>query len=184
MIEESSPFARSSKSFYNKVGRSLWYFVWLLLFRPTPKVFWKWRNLLLKVFGAKIGKGSKIHPSAKISEPWFLVLGDYVCVGPYVICYSSGGIEIQSYATISQYAYLCSASHDYTKHAMPLIMKPVKIEKQAWICADAFIGLGVTIGQGAVVGARAVVAKDVEPWNIVAGNPARFIKNRKVDKIL
>ena len=64
---------------------------------------------------------------------------------------------------------------------MPLLKPPIGIGDQAWICADAFVGPGVVVGEGAVVGARAVVTKNVEPWTVVAGNPARFIKKRQLD---
>ena len=73
-----------------------------------------------------------------------------------------------------------SASHDVTSPLNPLITAPIVIEDQAWIGAKAYIGMGVTIGQGAVVGATASVYKDVEPWTIVGGNPAKFIKKRIV----
>ena len=63
----------------------------------------------------------------------------------------------------------------------PLITAPIVIEDQAWIGAKAFVGMGVTIGQGAVVGATASVYKDVAPWTVVGGNPAKFIKERKIN---
>lgn len=80
--------------------------------------------------------------------------------------------------TVSQGAYLCTASHDITNPLNPLITAPIVIEDQAWIAAGAFVGMGVEIGQGAVVGARATVFKDVEAWTVVGGNPAKFIKKR------
>jgi putative colanic acid biosynthesis acetyltransferase WcaF len=83
-----------------------------------------------------------------------------------------------AYATISQYAYLCGATHDYSDPALPLLSAPIVIEDYAWVCADVFIGPGVTVGQGAVVGARSSVYKDVPAWKVVAGNPARVIKER------
>ncbi len=95
--------------------------------------------------------------------------------------FESGGLGspmIGSSLTISQRAHLCAGTHDYTDPAMPLLKPPIVIEDDAWICADAFVGPGVTVGQGAVVGARAVVVKDVPPWTIVAGNPARIVKRR------
>jgi putative colanic acid biosynthesis acetyltransferase WcaF len=59
-------------------------------------------------------------------------------------------------------------------------MRPsIVIGEQAWICADALVGPGVTVGEGAIVGAGAVVMKDVSPWMIVAGNPAQEIKRRE-----
>ena len=61
---------------------------------------------------------------------------------------------------------------------LPLKIAPITIGDRAWVAADAFVGMGVTIGEGAVVGARAAVFKDVEPWTVVGGNPAKFIKKR------
>lgn len=89
-------------------------------------------------------------------------------------------VTIGAYSTISQYSHLCSSSHDYTKPNMPQTFAEIIIEDQAWICADAFIAPGVTVGQGAVVGSRAAVFKDVEPWTVVGGNPAKFIKKWKL----
>ncbi len=76
--------------------------------------------------------------------------------------------------------HLCAGTHDYADPSMPLLKPPITVGDQAWVCADAYIGPGVTIGEGAVVGARAVIVKDVPPWTIVAGNPARPIKKRVI----
>ena len=89
-------------------------------------------------------------------------------------------LKIGANQTVSQKSYICTASHDITKSTLPLVFAPVVIEDQVWVGADAFIGMGVTVGQGAVVGARASVYKDVEPWTVVGGNPAKFIKVREV----
>ena len=79
---------------------------------------------------------------------------------------------------VSQGAYLCAASHDITNPLNPLITAPIHIGSFAWIAAEAFVNMGITIGEGAVVGARAAVFKDVDPWTVVGGNPAKFIKKR------
>ena len=63
---------------------------------------------------------------------------------------------------------------------MELVTAPITVGAQAWVAADAFVGMGVTIGEGAVVGARAVVTRNVEPWTVVGGNPAKFIKKREL----
>ena len=113
--------------------------------------------------------------------PWKLVMGDFSCLGDGVICYNIGGVRIGANSTVSQYSHLCSSSHDYTKPNMPQTFAEIIIEDQVWVCADCFIGPGVTIGQGAGVGSRAAVFKNVEPWTVVGGNPACYIKDRKIE---
>lgn len=163
----------------NQIARLLWSLTWTVLAKPLPKSFGNsWKIFLLKLFGAKIGKGSIVYSSAKIWAPWNLELGDFVAIADYVDCYNVAKISIDSNTTISQYAYLCSASHDIYDSRNPLITAPIVIHKQAWIAAGAFVSMGVIIGEGAVVGARACVFKNVEEWTIVGGNPAKFIKKR------
>jgi putative colanic acid biosynthesis acetyltransferase WcaF len=99
-------------------------------------------------------------------------MDEYSCLGPEVDCYNVTKIKIGKHALISQKSYLCSVSHDISKINMPLVISPITIKDQAWIAADAYIGMGVTIGQGAVVRACDSVYKDVEPWTVVGGNPA------------
>jgi putative colanic acid biosynthesis acetyltransferase WcaF len=146
----------------------------------SPKVFHGWRRFLLRLFGARIGKGAHPYPSAKIWAPWNLEMGDHSCLGQNVDCYCVDRIKIGSHATVSQYSYLCAATHDYGDANMPLITAPIIIRDGAWLAADVFIGPGVTIGEGAVVGARSSVFQDIEAWTIVAGTPAKFIKKREL----
>ena len=165
----------------NKMGRIIWNICYWILFRPLGlNIFNGWRNFLLKVFGAKIGKGAIVHASVKIWAPWNLKINRYSCIGGHVDCYNQGMITIGENTTISQKTYLCASSHDISSSQNELILRPIIIHDQVWIAADAFIGPGVTIGQGAVVGARSAVFKNIEPWTIVGGNPAVFIKNRLV----
>ena len=154
-----SPF-----SFWNKVARLFWGWVWLLLFRPSPRPFHGWRRMLLRLFGAGIGKGVHLYPSCVITMPWKLEMGEHSCLGDHVICYNIGGVRIGAHSTVSQYSHLCSSSHDFAQPTMPQTFAAVVVEDQAWICADVFLGPGVTIGQGSVV----------------AGNPARFVKKREL----
>jgi len=171
---------RSEHSRRNRLGRVAWGIVWLLLYRPSPKPFHFWRRSLLRLFGAKVGKGAHPHPSARIWAPWNLQLEEYSCLAWGVDCYCVAPIRIGAHATVSQYSHLCSASHDVDHPNMPLISAPITIGAGAWVAAGAFVGPGVTIGQGAVVGARSAVFRDVEPWTIVAGNPAKFLRYRRV----
>ncbi len=175
---------RNRHSVKSKISRALWNAVWLLLFRPTPRgILYGWRRFLLRLFGARIGVGAIVLPTCKVWQPWRLTMGDHACLSEDVICYSVDWITIGDQAVISQGSYLCCASHDISSPTMELIYKPIVIGPQSWIAARAFVGPGVMIGEGAVVGACAVVTKDVEPWTVVAGNPARFIKKRVLQAV-
>jgi len=105
-------------------------------------------------------------------------VGDWSAIGEETLIYTLGPVTIGQQVTISHRAHLCAGTHDYNQASMPLVKPPIVIGDQAWVCADAFVGPGVTVGEGAVVGARSVVTKNVEPWTVVAGNPARFLKRR------
>lgn len=170
----------SPHSLLNRIARALWGIAWLVLYRPTPKILHGWRRLVLRLFGARVGKGAHPHASARIWAPWNLEMGDHSCLGQNVDCYSVARVRIGAHATVSQYSYICTASHDIEHPNMPLITAPITICDGAWIAADAFVGPGVTIGEGAVVGARSSVFRNVEPWTVVAGNPARVIRKRKL----
>lgn len=167
----------------NRLARVLWSVIYIFLFRPFPtKVFRSWRNFLLKLFGAKLHPRAGVYANVKIWAPWNLVMEDNAWLGPNVNCYNVNKIIIKKDATVSQSANLCTASHNIYKSSHDLITAPIIIEEKAWIAIEAFIGMGVTIGEGAVVGARAAVFKDVAPWTIVGGNPAKFIKNRVINE--
>jgi len=149
-----------------------------ILFRMVPRPLYAPRRVLLRCFGAKVGRKVNIANTATIYFPWNLEIGDWSAIGEYAYIYNLGNVAIGEKATVSQRAHLCAGSHDYADPALPLLTPPISVGDQAWVCADAFVGPGVGIGEGAVVGARAVVVKDVEPWVLVAGNPARAIKTR------
>lgn len=163
----------------HQIIRLLWGILWGLLARPLPRSLGLgWKRSLLRLFGAKIHPTAVVYSSAKIYFPRNLIMDAYSCLASDVDCYNVDVIHIGANTTVSQGTFLCTASHDITNPLNPLITAPILIEDQAWVAADAFVGMGVTIGQGAVVGARAAVFKDVEPWTVVGGNPAKFIKKR------
>ncbi len=167
----------------SRVRRLAWNICYAVLFRPFGlPIFKKWRSFLLRCWGAKIGKGSIVHASALIWAPWNLEAGILTCIGPHANIYNPGKIVLGNKVVISQYSYLCTATHDYESEANTLCWKTIEVGNYAWVAADTFVGPGVTVGEGAVVGARAVVFKDVEPWTVVGGNPAKFIKKRVVKR--
>lgn len=105
-------------------------------------------------------------------------MGDHSCLAAGVDCYSVAPVKLGVHATVSQYAFLCTASHDYEDPEFHLITKPIAIGDYAWVGARAFVGPGVQIGEGAVVGATSSVYRDVPEWTVVGGNPAKEIKKR------
>jgi putative colanic acid biosynthesis acetyltransferase WcaF len=174
---------RNEHSLANKIGRVAWRICWLLLFRPTPpRLFAGWRRLLLRCFGAQIGK-AYFHPSVTIWAPWLIKAGSSVYIDAGVNLYNVYGITIADRVIASQGAFLCGASHDFRNPLMPLTGGRIQIGADAWICARAFIGPGVVVGDGAVVGACAVVTKDVPPWKIVAGNRATVVGERRLESV-
>ena len=166
----------------NKIARSVWNIVWLLFYRPTPRPFHYWRCLLLKLFGAKIGKNVHVYPSAHIWAPWNLEMLDGSGIGEHVDVYCVDKIVLKRNAAISQYTFLCTASHDYHRLDLPLVTAPIVIGQDAWVTADVFVGPGVSVGEGAVVLARSSVFSDVAPWTVVGGNPAAFQRIRLLDE--
>ena len=164
-----------------KIKRLLWIVVWSLFTEWMPYfVCRKWRVFLLRVFGMKDNGHVGFYPSAKVWAPWNLELGSYVAIDDAVNLYSADKIKICTMVAISREAFICTASHDIVKPNRPLVTAPITICDGVWIGARAIVLPGVTIGEGAVVAAGAVVTKDVEPWTVVGGNPAKFIKRREI----
>lgn len=163
----------------NRVKRMIWTLCWNILARPFPKSMANgWKLWLLRLFGAKVDRTANVYSSATIFMPWNLEMKEHACIASGVDCYNAAPVVIGINATVSQRAFLCTASHDISSVHHEQTQAPIIISDRAWVAAEAFIGPGVTIGEGAVVGARAAVFKDVEPWTVVGGNPAKFIKKR------
>ena len=168
-------FEHRPLSWKNKAGRALWNACWVVFFRSSPVFLHGWRRFLLRCFGARVGAGARPYPRARVWAPWNLVMDERSCLGNDVDCYCVDRIELGRGAIISQYAYLCSASHDFRSLDFGLVTAPIRIADGAWIAAKAFIGPGVSIGARAVVGACSVVVRDVPSGVVVAGNPARIV---------
>lgn len=172
------PHETPCASLRNRAARLVWHIMYVLFFRPSPRFLYVWRVGVLRLFGAKLGRGCHIYPKAVIWAPWNLVCEDVVAIGDHAIIYNPAPITLQSHCIISQQAYLCGASHDYDNPAFPMISRPIVIGRYAWVCARATVLLGVTVGEGAVLGLGSVASKDLDPWTVYAGMPARKIKER------
>jgi putative colanic acid biosynthesis acetyltransferase WcaF len=174
---------RSTRKYSRRilVLRALWGFA-RTLFRLSPRSMFWWRGLLLRAFGAKVGHHVHIYNTVTVYMPWNLEIGDWSAIGEHAYIYNLGPVKVGSKTTISQRAHLCAGTHDYSKSELPLLTPEIRVGNQAWVCADAFVAGGVVVGEGAVVGARSVVVRDVEPWTVVAGNPARELKKRVLQR--
>jgi putative colanic acid biosynthesis acetyltransferase WcaF len=176
---QASPYT-SPWSIIDRIKIGLWGIVWALFWRPTPnKIFARWRPLLLRLFGATVRGRPFFANTARVKMPWNLDVGDRACIAPGVEIYNLGPCVIGARANITQYVYLCGGTHDLSDPNLPLIVGRIEVGEDAFIGAKALLLPGVTIGQGAVVGAGAVVTKDVPPWMVHAGNPAKPVGERK-----
>lgn len=170
--------ARSELSLANRLGRGLWTLFWLVFCRFSPRPLHAWRRMWLRLFGAKIASSARIGASTRVWAPWNLEMHSCSTLADYVDCYNVNRVVLEEGAIVSQYSFLCTATHDITDPQHRLVTAPIRIGRRGWVCADVYVHLGVTLHEGAVAGARAVVIKDVPAWTIVAGNPAKPIKKR------
>lgn len=161
-----------------RIMRCIWMVTWNLTAAWTPPPLHRWRNFILRCFGANLHPTARIYGSARIWYPPHLYMGSHAVMGPRVDCYCQGIVRIGEKSIISQGVTLCSGTHDITDLHFQLITRPIVIESRAWVAASAFVGPGVTVGEGAVLGACAVLFKDAEPWGVYVGNPAKRIKTR------
>ena len=179
-IVDDSPWVnlgQYDQSWYDR-GRSGWYVLlwWLvqaIAFPLSPHNFYGFRNFILRLFGAKIGTGVLIRPTARFTYPWKVEIGDYSWVGDDVVFYSLDKITIGSHSVISQETYLCTGSHDLSDKTFGLMTKPIAIGNGVWVAADCFIAPGVKIGANAVIGTRSSVLKDIPNGQVAWGSPCR-----------
>ncbi len=156
---------------------ALWILVQALLFSsPIPgSVHRRW---LLRLFGAKIGKGVVIKPGARVKFPWRLTVGKHSWLGEDVWIDNLAEVSIAANCCISQRAYLCTGSHNWSLPSFDLIARPIVVETGAWIAACACIGPGVTVREGAVLAFASTATSDLDAWTVYVGNPAKPVKAR------
>ena len=164
-----------------RLMRLAWLLAWRCLAAWTPSPFHPWRNLLLRLFGARLHPTAIVHGSTSIWWPGNLTMGANASMGPGVICYNIAPVTLEAFAIISQRAHLCTGTHDIHRAAFPLVSRPILLRSRCWIAAEAFVGPGTVVGEGAVLGARGVAVRTLEPWTVHTGNPARPTGLRRRD---
>ena len=160
--------------------RAVWMLAGSKLFRLTFHNWYGVRRAILRAFGARIGRGSKIRPTCRIEIPWNITIGDNCLIGDYSILYSLGTITIGDRSVISQYAHLCAGTHNYRSRRFELLRHPITIGNDCWIAADAFVAPNVQVANGAILGARSSAFKDMAEYTIYVGNPAKPIGKREI----
>ena len=170
------------KDFHGKslIYVQLWRTINTFLFKPSPDFIPSFRNHILRLFGAKIGKGVKIKSSTKIHYPWKLKIGDYSWVGYNCDIYNLCELEIGSHVSIAHNVTICGSSHDIHKKSFDIIkLGKIEIQDEVWIANNVFIGPEVIIKKGAVIGANSSTFKNLDEGTIYVGNPAKPIKKRQ-----
>ena len=159
---------------------ALWLMVSLGLFKLCPFSFSTLKCVVLRFFGAQIGRNVTIKPQVKITFPWKLTVGDHVWLGEECWLLNLDRIVIGSHVCLSQRAFLCTGNHDYKRTTFDLLTRPITLADGAWIGAGGWVGPGVTVGEHAVLTAGSVAGKNLEANGIYQGNPAMRIKERVI----
>ncbi len=159
--------------------RITWYFFNAIFFLNPLNISSNLKIVLLKLFGARIGKGVILKPRINVKYPWNLEIGNNSWIGENVWLDSLAHIKIGNNVCISQGVYLCTGNHNWTDPAFGLIVKPITIKDGTWIATGAIVLPGVTISSHSILTAGSVISKDTEPYMIYSGNPAVPVKREK-----
>lgn len=162
----------------NRAKRLVWNLTYALFFRTSPAPLFAWRAMLLRAFGAKLGPTCKFYPKSRIWAPWNLVCEDLVAIANDAELYNPSPLFLGSHMIVSQGAYICGATHLYNEPSFKLVSFPMHLGAYSWICARATVNPGVNVGRGAILALGSIATRDLEPFGIYAGIPARKIKER------
>ncbi len=160
--------------------RSLWMFLGLPLLRSTWLASSTVRVGLLRLFGARIGQRVVIRQHVTVKYPWHLTVGNDCWIGEQVWIDNLTLVRLGDSVCLSQGAYLCTGNHDWTDPAFGLRVAAIELETGAWAGARSLLLPGVQLGEGAVVGAGSVVSGRVPAYQVFSGNPAIFLKERRI----
>lgn len=154
-----------------------WYFTSAVFIRSGMLPFSSIIVAILRLFGAKIGKGVRIKPGIYVHYPWKLAVGDHSWLAECRI-ENLDQVTIGSNACVSQMAMLLTGNHNYKSVNFDLITKPIVIEDGAWVAANATVCPGVTAKSHSVLAVGSIATKDLEPYSVYQGNPAIKVKDR------
>jgi len=176
--------SKYSNDWYQTGGSLLKRTVWYCLSACFLSSFFPFNGFkigLLRLFGARIGKGVVVKPRVSIKYPWNLSLGDHVWIGERVWIDNLALVTIGSNSCLSQDAFVFCGNHNYKKTAFDLMTQAVTLEEGVWIGARAVVCPGVTCYSHAVLAAGSVATRDLEAFSVYQGNPAVKMKERKLE---
>ena len=179
---------RYDNSWYSP-GRSVaWRALWMFFGSPLLRSTWfassAARVALLRLFGARVGRGVVIRQHVTVKYPWHLVIGNDCWIGEQVWIDNLTSVRLGSSVCLSQGAYLCTGNHDWSDPRFGLRVAPIELKTGAWAGARSLLLPGVELGEGAVIGAGSVVSGSVPAYQVFSGNPATFIKERRIREVV
>lgn len=161
-----------------KVKEITWYLLKIVFFL-SPMVYpVKFKLFLLRLFGAKVGKGVTIKPRVNFHMPWKLEIGDDVWIGEEAFILNFEKVTIGNNVCVSQRAFLCTGNHDYRDPSMPYRNGPITLKDGSWVGACCFVGPNVTVGVDTIITAGSIATSSLDDNGIYKGNPAVYIKPR------
>jgi putative colanic acid biosynthesis acetyltransferase WcaF len=161
--------------------RTAWFYFGLPVLRCAVLPSSAFRCVLLRGFGAKIGRNVVIKPGTRVKYPWRLSIGNDSWIGEDCWIDNLAEVSIGNDVCVSQAAYLCTGNHNRSDPAFGLIVKPITLRDGSWVGARATVCPGVEFGEGAIATAGSVVSRSIAPWEIHTGNPASFVKRRVLE---
>ena len=162
----------------SRAKEAVWLVLRQLIFLANPFRTYGLKRAMLRFFGAQLGEGFVCKPRAAITFPWKFRAGRHCWIGDDVCLLNLDTITLGSNVCISQRAFLCTGSHDWADPEFGLIHRPITLEDGVWVCANVFIGPGVTVGRNSVITAGSVVSTDLPANMICSGNPCTPVKPR------
>ena len=162
---------------------ALWILTRKVFFEALPGRWYRLRRSLLRLFGATVGRGVVIKPGVVITHPWRLTIGDHTWIGEDCYLLTLAQVTLEPNVVISQQSMLCTGNHDCTVTTFDLRVAPITVESGAWLTARCIVGPGVTVGSHALLTMGSVTTKNLAPYGIFRGNPAKRAGTRTVTEM-
>lgn len=184
-VQKKTDLSAYDNSWYKtgagSVKRLTWYFVNAIFFINPLNASSGLKVMLLRMFGAKVGKGVVIKPAVNIKYPWKLTVGNHSWIGEKVWIDNLADVSIGANCCLSQGAMLLCGNHNFRKTTFDLVVKEITLEEGAWVGAFAVVCPGVTMKSHSVLAVNSVASETLQPYSVYKGNPAVFIRERIID---